>query len=162
MKEKCLSKDCGIRPAATRQGPGPAAQRKNTTGMPDEVKSGMESAMGTDFSGVTVHPSSSKAPEVGALAYTQGSDIHFAPGQFRPETSAGRELLGHELAHVVQQSQGRVAPTGQVAGLPVNDDRGLEAEADALGRKAAAQAKMAETIQRAEGAGLEEDEEVPG
>ena len=112
-------------------------QRQNRTGMPDNVKAGMESAFSTDFSGVTVHASSARAPEVGALACTQGSDIHFAPGQFRPDTSAGRELLGHELAHVVQQGEGRVRPTCEVAGMPVNDNGHLEAEADRLGQRAA-------------------------
>ena len=43
-----------------------------------------------------------------ALAYTQGTDIHFAPGQFEPDTSAGQQLLGHELTHVIQQAEGRV------------------------------------------------------
>ena len=66
---------------------------------------GMESSFGTDFSSIRVHPDSSKAPEVGALAYTQGTDIHFAPGQFKPETSAGQQLLGHELTHVIQQAE---------------------------------------------------------
>ena len=53
-------------------------QTKNQTGIPDHVIQGMESSFGTDFSSVRVHPDSSKAPEVGALAYTQGTDIHFA------------------------------------------------------------------------------------
>lgn len=114
-------------------------QRKeeNQTGIPDDVKQRMESSFGTDFSSVRVHSDSSKAPEVGALAFTQGTDIHFAPGQFKPETSSGRQLLGHELAHVVQQSEGRVQPTTEIAGMSVNDDVSLEHEADVLGAKAA-------------------------
>jgi hypothetical protein len=112
-------------------------QKKNDTNMPDEVKSGMETSFDRDFSEVRVHSNSSKAPEVGALAYTQGSDIHFAPGQYSPDTSAGRQLLGHELAHVVQQSDGRVSPTTEVNGIPVNDSPALEDEADKLGSRAA-------------------------
>lgn len=114
-------------------------QRKeeNQTGIPDDVKQRMETSFGTDFSSVRVHSDSSKAPEVGALAFTQGSDIHFAPGQFKPETSSGQQLLGHELAHVVQQSEGRVQPTTEIAGMSVNDDVSLEHEADVLGAKAA-------------------------
>nr|WP_320014342.1 DUF4157 domain-containing protein [uncultured Desulfobacter sp.] len=115
----------------------PLQKQVNKTNMPDEVKTGMESSFNTDFSHVTVHPNSSKAPEVGALAFTQGSDIHFGPGQFKPGTSSGRELLGHELAHVVQQSQGRVQPTTEISGMPVNDNPRLEQEADILGKKAA-------------------------
>lgn len=114
-------------------------QRKeeNQTGIPDDVKQRMETSFGTDFSSVRVHSDSSKAPEVGALAFTQGSDIHFAPGQFKPETSSGQQLLGHELAHVVQQAEGRVQPTTEIAGMSVNDDVLLEHEADVLGAKAA-------------------------
>ncbi len=114
-------------------------QRKveNNTGIPDDVKQRMEDSFGTDFSSVRVHPDSAKAPEVGALAYTQGTDIHFAPGQFKPDTSAGQQLLGHELTHVVQQAEGRVQPTTEIGGIPVNDNEGLEHEADVLGAKAA-------------------------
>lgn len=112
-------------------------QADNHTGIPDAVKQRMEDSFGTDFSSVRVHPESSKAPEVGALAYTQGTDIHFAPGQFKPDTAAGRELLGHELTHVVQQFDGRVQPTTEISGMPVNDNEALEREADAMGAKAA-------------------------
>ncbi|NOQ28158.1 MAG: DUF4157 domain-containing protein [Bacteroidales bacterium] len=114
----------------------PVQKQKNNTGMPDEVKSKMESSFNTDFSSVKVHSNSSKAPEVGALAYTQGHDVHFAPGQFTPESNSGQQLLGHELAHVVQQREGRVQPTTEVAGMPVNDNPALESEADSLGAKA--------------------------
>ena len=103
---------------------------ENRTGMPDELKAGMENTLNADFSQVRIHPDSSKANEVGALAYTQGTDVHFAPGQFKPESSAGKQLLGHELTHVVQQEQGRVKPTGEIAGLPVNDSPELEKEAN--------------------------------
>lgn len=112
-------------------------QTENRTGIPDDVIQNMEDSFGADFSSVRVHPESSKAPEVGALAYTQGTDIHFAPGQFRPDTSYGQQLLGHELAHVVQQAEGRVQPTTEIGGIAVNDDAGLEHEADVLGAKAA-------------------------
>lgn len=110
---------------------------ENQTGIPDAVRQRMEDSFGTDFSGVRVHPESSKAPEVGALAYTQGTDIHFAPGQFKPDTTVGQQLLGHELTHVIQQAEGRVQPTTEVGGMAVNDDIGLEHEADVLGAKAA-------------------------
>ena len=109
---------------------------ENKTGMPDAVKQRMEESFETDFSSVRIHPDSSKAPEVGALAYTQGSDIHFAPGQFKPDTSAGQQLLGHELTHVIQQSEGRVQPTTEIGGMPVNDNESLEHEADILGSRA--------------------------
>lgn len=112
-------------------------QTDNQTGMPDDVKQRMEDSFQTDFSSVRVHPDSSKAPEVGALAFTQGTDIHFAPGQFKPDTSSGQQLLGHELTHVVQQAEGRVPVTGEIGGMALNDDASLEHEADVLGAKAA-------------------------
>jgi hypothetical protein len=114
-------------------------QRKESNGaVPQDVMGKMESTMGMDFGNVNIHANSSKASEVGALAYTQGTDIHFAPGQFNPGSQSGQELLGHELAHVKQQSEGRVAPNGQVGGMPLNDEKHLEHEADQMGAKAAA------------------------
>jgi ribosomal protein S18 acetylase RimI-like enzyme len=104
--------------------------------IPAPVRTKMESAFNTSFANVRVHKGN-HADAVGAIAYTQGNHIHFAPGRFNPETSSGQALLGHELAHVVQQRQGRVKPTTQVNGLPVNDQVALEKEADTLGQKAA-------------------------
>jgi len=112
----------------------PAQKKENQTGLPDHVKDRVESSFNTDFSDVRVHADSGKATQVGALAYTQGSDIHFAPGQFSPDSGSGRQLLGHELTHVVQQRQGRVRPTTEVNGMPVNDSAALEREADIQGR----------------------------
>lgn len=104
--------------------------------LPAPVAAEMEGAFGADFSAVRVHQGS-EAASVGAHAYTQGTDIHFAPGQFAPHTPEGKELLGHELAHVMQQAQGRVAPTGDAGGVPLNDDPGLEQEADDAGARVA-------------------------
>ena len=109
----------------------------HSNSLPKDVLGNMEQMMGADFSGVNIHQNSTNAHNVGALAYTQGEDIHFAPGQFDPTSKSGKELIGHELTHVVQQRQGRVQPTTQAKGLPVNDDEGLEAEADEMGRQAA-------------------------
>lgn len=69
-----------------------------------DVRRPFEGAFGADFSGVRVHADSRSAPALGADAFTQGTDIHFAPGRFEPGTSAGDHLLAHELAHVVQQN----------------------------------------------------------
>jgi len=96
----------------------------------------MESAFQTDFADVTVHANSNRATTVGALAYTQGNHLHFAPGQYAPGSSRGQELIGHELAHVVQQREGRVRATGTVEGVSVNDDKGLEHDADVQARRA--------------------------
>ncbi len=103
-------------------------KRENDTGMPDNLKAGVESISGTDMSGVQVHYNSSMPDRIGALAYTQGKDIHVAPGQERH--------LPHEAWHVVQQAQGRVKPTMQLKGVKVNDDVDLEREADVMGERA--------------------------
>lgn len=85
------------------------------------ARAGMESSFGQDFSQVRVHTgaqAAAAAQSVSALAYTFGNDIVFDAGQFAPETAAGRRLLAHELAHVVQQRNGgpqqiaRQTPTG--------------------------------------------------
>ncbi len=103
--------------------------KSNRTGLPDQLKSGVESLSGMSMDHVKVHYNSSEPANLNALAYAQGSDIHVAPGQ--------EQHLPHEAWHVVQQAQGRVKPTTQMKeGVPVNDDRGLEHEADVMGAKA--------------------------
>jgi len=52
--------------------------------------------------------------------------MNFAPGQYKPESQEGQKLIGHELTHVVQQKEGRVSAKKQGAGMPINDDPGLE------------------------------------
>ena len=104
--------------------------------MPQEVRVKMESAFAADFSTVRIQQGP-QATAVGALAYAQGNDIYFAPGQFDPASERGQELLGHELAHVIQQREGRVPGTAHAKGGNINDDPALEREADELGRRAA-------------------------
>ena len=104
------------------------APRPNNTGMPDNLKSGIESFSGFSMDDVRVHYNSSKPATVQALAYTQGTDIHVAPGQ--------EKHLPHEAWHVAQQMAGRVSPTTNINGMPVNDNAGLEHEADVMGEKA--------------------------
>lgn len=104
--------------------------------LPDDVRREMEAAFGVDFSSVRIHEGA-HAGAIGALAYTRGTDIHFAPGQYQPRSRRGQELLGHELAHVVQQSQGRVGTTAHASGMDINDDASLEREADEMGARAA-------------------------
>ncbi len=97
--------------------------------LPAELKKGIEELSGVSMSKVKVHYSSSKPAQLNALAYAQGSSIHIAPGQ--------EDHLPHEAWHVVQQKQGRVKPTVQMrSGKKINDDKGLEKEADKMGAKA--------------------------
>ena len=106
-----------------------SAAKPNNTGLLDNLKSGIESLSGISMDGVKVHYNSPQPAQLNALAYAQGTDIHVAPGQ--------EQHLPHEAWHVVQQAQGRVQPTVQMrTGVPVNDDPGLEQEADEMGSKA--------------------------
>jgi Domain of unknown function (DUF4157) len=114
----------------------PAPAQGSGRPMPRSVQAKMERSFHADFSAVRIHEGP-QAHAVGALAYTQGADIHFAPGQYQPESRRGQELLGHELTHVVQQARGRVRAPQQAARVPINDDAGLEREADAMGARAA-------------------------
>jgi hypothetical protein len=94
----------------------------------------MESLFKTSFADVRVHVGP-HAEALGALAFTHGSNVYFAPGQYNPRTTQGQRLLGHELAHVVQQRAGRAKnPFG--SGVAVLHDRSLEAEADRMGNQA--------------------------
>ncbi|MDZ4263079.1 MAG: DUF4157 domain-containing protein, partial [Pseudomonadota bacterium] len=107
---------------------GNADGQKNSTGMPDTLKSGIEQLSGLSMDGVQVHYNSAQPAQLNALAYAQGDQIHVGPGQ--------EKHLPHEAWHVVQQKQGRVKPTVQRVGVQLNDDAGLEQEADLMGAKA--------------------------
>jgi len=79
---------------------------ENKTGLPDQLKTGVESLSGYSMNDVHVHYNSSKPAQLQAFAYTQGTEIHVAPGQERH--------LPHEARHVLQQKQERVKPTAQM------------------------------------------------
>jgi hypothetical protein len=71
-----------------------------------ETRAFMEDRFGHDFSQVRVHSDSAaseSAHGVAAKAYTVGPDIAFKQGHYQPGSESGRELLAHELTHVVQQ-----------------------------------------------------------
>lgn len=123
--------------AVSSASPPPFQLKSSPSGLPEDTLNQMSGAFGQDFSGVNIHADSQSAVDSGALAYTQGQDIHFAPGQYDPKSQSGQELIGHELTHVVQQNEGRVQANNQVNGMPLNDDHGLEKEADEMGEKVA-------------------------
>lgn len=117
-----------------------------------EVRSFMEARFGEDFSGVRVHTDTHAAQttqQLNALAYTIGRDIFFGEGQYRPQTQDGRQLVAHELTHVVQQGG---QPMATQAGLRVSEpgDR-FEQEADRVAN--AIMAEGAECHQRIAGVG---------
>jgi hypothetical protein len=99
-----------------------------TTGLPDQLKSSIESLSGIAMDDVKVHYNSGKPAKLNAHAYAQGRDIFVAPGQ--------ESHLPHEAWHMVQQAQGRVKPTMQMKGRAVNNDAALEHEADTMGARA--------------------------
>ncbi|HLO96222.1 MAG TPA: DUF4157 domain-containing protein, partial [Burkholderiaceae bacterium] len=114
---------------AQLQEAGPAPQAASEQGLPLALQQGVEALSGVDMSGVRVHRNSSKPATLQAHAFAQGQDIFLGPGQERH--------LPHEAWHVVQQAQGRVQATMQMKeGTPVNDDAGLEREADVMGARA--------------------------
>lgn len=100
----------------------------NATGLPDQLKSGIEALSGMPMDGVTVHYNSAKPAQLNAHAYAQGSDIYLASGQERH--------LPHEAWHVVQQARHQVPPTRQLAGVSINDNDQLETEATVMGARA--------------------------
>jgi|GEM_PF-5986874 len=104
------------------------APSPNRTGMPDRLKGGLEQLSGFDLSDVRVHYNSSKPAQLNAHAYTQGRNIHVAPGQERH--------VPHEGWHAVQQMQDRVRATTQLHSTPINDESHLEREADVMGAQA--------------------------
>jgi hypothetical protein len=117
----------------------PVQRKENNTGLPDNLKSGVENLSGYAMDDVKVHYNSSQPHQLNAHAYAQGTDIHVAPGQ--------EQHLAHEAWHIVQQKQGRVKPTLQMKqGVPVNDDKGLEHEADVMGAKALSSASTGEKL----------------
>lgn len=131
----------GAQAIQRKSGPGveafrvPLREKSGGLPLPDAVRAKMEAAFSADFSDVRVHIGR-EASSLGAIAYTWGTNIHFAPGQYSPNTLQGQKLLGHELWHVVQQKHGRVKnPFG--GGVAVVQDHALEAEADRMGIKAA-------------------------
>lgn len=96
----------------------------------------MENAFNTDFSNVEIFKNSNKAVEYDAQAFTSGNEIHFAPGQYNPQSNDGKKLLGHELAHVIQQRKGTVKATSKIGNAEFNDNPTLENEADSIANMA--------------------------
>ena len=117
----------GASPGAV-DGAAKARIRSSLTGgrpLPTRTRSYFESRFGRDFSAVRVHTDAeadTAARSIDAEAFTLGSDIAFASGNYRPETDAGKRLLAHELTHVVQQdgasSGGQVDRQGSLTRRP--------------------------------------------
>lgn len=100
----------------------PKPSTENLTGIPIQMKMDFEHRSGLSFDDVRVHYNSDKPAKVGALAYTQGNQVHIGPGQER--------YLKHELGHVVQQKIAQIPTSGYRNGYRVNTSHHLEYMAD--------------------------------
>lgn len=121
------------------------------------VQTQMGDAMGADFSNVRVHTggeSNELNQQLGAKAFTTGQDLFFRDGEYNLNSGSGRELLAHELTHVVQQSSGAVPGSGKMAVNAPGDQ--FEQEADSVA-KAVTSANATPAVQRQE---MPEEEEI--
>lgn len=126
----------------------PARQSSGGTSLPDYLREKFEKKSGLPMDDVRVHYNSDKPAELGALAYTQGMDVHIGPGQ--------EEHLEHELVHVVQQKQGIVQPTSSQSGILLNSSPNLEKDAEA-GRVLASIPRIPQTYMVVQKCGGDED-----
>jgi hypothetical protein len=122
------------------------------SGLPFDLRTELEERVGADLADVRVHADADadrRARAERAAAFTQGKDVYFRDGLYRPETSAGRVVIAHEIAHVVQQSVGSRRTLASPAALEVEADAVAHSHAagPVVGRAAAG------AVQRLEGPG---------
>jgi hypothetical protein len=134
---------------AQRAGSGPTELDDDTADQIERVRGGghpldtraqeeMGAALGQDFSGVNIHttPEANELNhQLGARAFTTGQDIFFREGAYQPQSSSGRELLAHELTHVIQQASSAATSSGPMT-VNVPGDT-FEQEADTVARAVA-------------------------
>ncbi len=134
--------------------------------VPGSLRSEVEQATGADLSGVRVHrdgPATAQAHQLGARAFTVGSDIVLGPGEEGPGTLVGDALLAHELAHAAQQSggpgpaeksdggstdQAETAADDVAVAAVVAERTGLRGKLAAFGSEAAHRMKLGLRLQR--------------
>ena len=102
------TKPTGVPATFTAEAPSPVRTILGSPGRPLDAaaRAYFEPRFGQDFSHLRIHTdrtAGEAARSLGALAYTTGSDIVFAEGQYQPGTESGKKLLAHELAHTIQQ-----------------------------------------------------------
>jgi Domain of unknown function (DUF4157)/DNA/RNA non-specific endonuclease len=122
--------------------------RERSGGLPGDIRDRLENHFATDFSDVGIHDNAAahaRASEIGARAFAENGNIYFAQGAYRPNSVKGQELLAHELAHVVQQRNGRFPQSGQPGSrlaLRTNLEQEAEQAAASLHTGAAAQVRQ--------------------
>lgn len=107
------------------------AQSSRGEALPEKLRRRIELALGADLKDVRIHlgsESAAAARSVGARAYTVGRQVHFASGEYDPDSKAGQRLIAHELAHAVQQKGSSAAPSDELQVSSPGDT--LEVEAD--------------------------------
>jgi hypothetical protein len=127
------------------------------------VRESMGAAMAQDFSGVRVHTSPESDDlnrQLGAEAFTTGNDVFFSDGAYDPDSGAGRELIAHELTHVVQQGSGQVAGGGVMTVNEPGDAH--EQQADSVAEQVAAGPVQLQEEDEMPPASVPEDDEMPG
>jgi hypothetical protein len=116
--------------------------------LPANMQSRFGKSLGADVSGVRVHTggeSDKAARSRGARAFAQGNDVHFASGEYNPDTEEGKRLLAHEVAHTVQQQQS--APQEEGAASKPGDSTEREADHASEAMVAGEQAQVSATPQ---------------
>ncbi len=89
----------------------------------EDTRSSMEDSFGADFSNVNIHTGSDAidmSKDLGAQAFTHGSDIYFNEGKYDTDSSSGKHLLAHELTHTVQQGGAKVKRSNRISDSPSN------------------------------------------
>ncbi len=121
--QRLITQRRGDAPATLNEGTAHRVEREKGGGAPldADVARTLGAALGDNFDDVHIHTD----PEadalnraVGAKAFATGNDLFFRDGEYNPHSAEGRELLAHELTHVVQQKHGQVATSG--SGTTVN------------------------------------------
>jgi hypothetical protein len=128
-----------------------------------DVQERMGTAIGHDFGDVRVHTSPASDElnrQLGAKAFTTGRDIFFREGAYKPHSSAGQELIAHELTHVAQQSSGAVGSGGGRMTVNAPGDA-FEQEADAVAKSVTAPEASAQIQRQAEAEEEVQMQEMP-
>jgi Domain of unknown function (DUF4157) len=157
--QRLLAQRSSGEPAELDQETADRIERERGSGQPldTSLQARMGEALETDLSQVQVHTSpqaDSLNQRLGARAFTTGRDVFFREGAYDPHSSAGQELITHELAHVVQQGSGAAGGSGRMMVNAPGD--AFEQEADATA-KAVTGAQAGSQVQRQE---VPEEEEV--
>ncbi|MCW4020539.1 MAG: DUF4157 domain-containing protein, partial [Candidatus Bathyarchaeota archaeon] len=125
-EEEIQTKPAGSQPTTVSEHLESRIKAERGSGHPlsDDAREPMEHAFGADFSGVRVHTDSEADAlnkQLSAKAFTTGQDVFFRENEYSPGSGSGRELIAHELTHVVQQTGGE-NQSGQVVQRFLSDD----------------------------------------